>query len=185
MVQVVLGRAEPPRPDDAADALAIAVWAANSVGSSGRAALSPVMDRAAVAPIARGRSGYERAVHEALARERAGARAPNRTAKRNASKHPDRALLPTLTHRMAHPPTPRASDARNAPQLVGPRTSSGIECRKWPRWTVVVAELRGLDAYVSHRTTQEVRLNRLHNDKAARCVHSMHAATRWCPSIGP
>jgi crossover junction endodeoxyribonuclease RuvC len=74
MVQVVLGMAEPPRPDDAADALAIAVWAANSAGSR-RAALSPVMDRAAVAPIARGRSGYERAVQEALARERAGARA--------------------------------------------------------------------------------------------------------------
>jgi crossover junction endodeoxyribonuclease RuvC len=71
MVQVVLGMAEPPRPDDAADALAIAVWAANSVGS-GRAALSPVKDRAAVAPIARGRSGYERAVREALGRERAG-----------------------------------------------------------------------------------------------------------------
>jgi crossover junction endodeoxyribonuclease RuvC len=82
MVQVVLGMAEPPRPDDAADALAIAVWAANSVGSlgSGQAALSPVMDRAAVAPITRGRSGYERAVHEALARERAEGRAPKRTA---------------------------------------------------------------------------------------------------------
>ena len=78
MVQVVLGMAEPPRPDDAADALAIAVWAANSAGS-GPAALSPVMDRAAVAPIARGRSGYERAVHEALARERAGARATRAT----------------------------------------------------------------------------------------------------------
>ena len=71
MVQVVLGMPELPRPDDAADALAIAVWAANSVGSSGRASLSPVMDRAAVAPITRGRSGYERAVQEALARERA------------------------------------------------------------------------------------------------------------------
>jgi crossover junction endodeoxyribonuclease RuvC len=79
MVQVVLGMAEPPSSDDAADALAIAVWAANSAGS-GRAALSPVMDRAAVAPIARGRSGYERAVHEALARERAGTRSPKRSA---------------------------------------------------------------------------------------------------------
>jgi len=69
MVQVVLGMASPPRGDDAADALAIAVWAANTA-SSGRAALSAVMDRAAVAPIARGRSGYERAVQEALARER-------------------------------------------------------------------------------------------------------------------
>jgi hypothetical protein len=69
MVQVVLGMAELPRPDDAADALAIAVWAANSA-SSGTAGLSPVMDRAAVAPITRGASGYERAVREALAREK-------------------------------------------------------------------------------------------------------------------
>lgn len=69
MVQVVLGMASLPRPDDAADALAIAVWAANST-SSGTAALSAVMDRAAVAPITRGASGYERAVREALAREK-------------------------------------------------------------------------------------------------------------------
>jgi crossover junction endodeoxyribonuclease RuvC len=69
MVQVVLGMESPPRGDDAADALAIAVWAANTA-SSGRSALSAVMDRAAVAPIARGRSGYERVVQEALARER-------------------------------------------------------------------------------------------------------------------
>jgi crossover junction endodeoxyribonuclease RuvC len=72
MVQVVLGMADPPRPDDAADALAIAVWAANSE-RSGSARLSPVMDRAAVAPITRGASGYERAVREALAREKRGA----------------------------------------------------------------------------------------------------------------
>jgi crossover junction endodeoxyribonuclease RuvC len=73
MVQVVLGLAAPPRPDDAADALAIAVWAANTAGSPGAAgagALSAVMDRAAVAPIARGRTGFERAVLEALALER-------------------------------------------------------------------------------------------------------------------
>jgi crossover junction endodeoxyribonuclease RuvC len=69
MVQVVLGMAERPRPDDAADALAIAVWAANSA-TSGTAQLSAVMDRAAVAPISRGASGYERAVREALAREK-------------------------------------------------------------------------------------------------------------------
>jgi crossover junction endodeoxyribonuclease RuvC len=73
MVQVVLGMADRPRPDDAADALAIAVWAANSA-SSGTAGLSPVMDRAAVAPISRGGSGYERAVREALAREKRDAR---------------------------------------------------------------------------------------------------------------
>jgi crossover junction endodeoxyribonuclease RuvC len=69
MVQVVLGMTARPRPDDAADALAIAVWAANSA-SSGTAGLSAVMDRAAVAPIARGSSGYDRAVREALAREK-------------------------------------------------------------------------------------------------------------------
>ena len=82
MVQLVLGMSERPTPDDAADALAIAVWGANSTGSStGSGPLSPVMDRAAVAPIARGESGYERAVREALAKETSAARA----AKRNAS----------------------------------------------------------------------------------------------------
>jgi crossover junction endodeoxyribonuclease RuvC len=76
MVQVVLGMDAPPSPDDAADALAIAVWAAGAVTSgrsvgAGGSGLSAVMDRAAVAPIARGQSGYARAVREALARERA------------------------------------------------------------------------------------------------------------------
>jgi crossover junction endodeoxyribonuclease RuvC len=83
MVQLVLGMSERPTSDDAADALAIAVWGANSAGtaSTGSGRLSPVMDRAAVAPIARGGSGYERAVREALAKEAAEAKA----AKRNAS----------------------------------------------------------------------------------------------------
>ena len=80
MVQLVLAMTKRPRPDDAADALAIAVWAANSA-REGSGRLSPVMDRAAVAPIARGESGYDRAVREALANEAASAR----TAKRNAS----------------------------------------------------------------------------------------------------
>jgi crossover junction endodeoxyribonuclease RuvC len=74
MVQVVLGMADVPRPDDAADALAIATWAANveRVGSStaGRSATAAVLDRAAIAPITRGESGYERAVREALVTER-------------------------------------------------------------------------------------------------------------------
>ena len=70
MVQLVLGMSELPRPDDAADALAIATWVANT--DRGLAATSAeVMDRAAVAPIRRGESGYERAVREALAAERA------------------------------------------------------------------------------------------------------------------
>jgi crossover junction endodeoxyribonuclease RuvC len=85
MVQVVLAMAERPRPDDAADALAIAVWAANSE-RAGAAHVSPVMDRSAVAPITRGASGYERAVREALARERTGTRAGARTGARAAKR---------------------------------------------------------------------------------------------------
>ncbi len=84
MVQMVLGMAERPRPDDAADALAIAVWAANTQGSVG-AATAAVYDRAAVAPIQRGVSGYEQAVREALVREKAAERDAKRAAKRNAS----------------------------------------------------------------------------------------------------
>ena len=80
MVQLVLGMAELPRPDDAADVLAIAVWGANSA-REGSGKLSPVMDRAAVAPIARGESGFDRAVREALAKEAA----EERASKRNAS----------------------------------------------------------------------------------------------------
>jgi len=79
MVQLVLGMAELPRPDDAADALAIAVWGAHSA-REGSGRLSPVMDRAAVAPIARGASGFDRAVKDALAKEAAEARASKRNA---------------------------------------------------------------------------------------------------------
>ncbi|MBI2776036.1 MAG: crossover junction endodeoxyribonuclease RuvC [Chloroflexi bacterium] len=71
MVAVCLNLAAVPRPDDAADALAVAIWAANSERLDGRATPgAPVMDRAAVAPIARGESSYDRAVREALARDR-------------------------------------------------------------------------------------------------------------------
>jgi crossover junction endodeoxyribonuclease RuvC len=73
MVQLVLGMTEVPRPDDAADALAIATWAAN-VERGGPVSTARVLDRAAVAPITRGESGYERAVREALASERAAKR---------------------------------------------------------------------------------------------------------------
>lgn len=76
MVQLVLGMSELPRPDDAADALAIAAWVANT-DRGGVLATAGVMDRAAIAPITRGETSYERAVREALATERA--------AKRNAS----------------------------------------------------------------------------------------------------
>lgn len=72
MVKLVLDMADLPRPDDAADALAIAVWAANTHGSAIETAA--VFDRAAVAPITRGATAYELAVHEAIARERAAKR---------------------------------------------------------------------------------------------------------------
>jgi crossover junction endodeoxyribonuclease RuvC len=70
MVQLVLGMSELPRPDDAADALAIATWVANTDRGL-RTSAAGVMDRAAVAPITRGESGYDRAVREALEAERA------------------------------------------------------------------------------------------------------------------
>jgi crossover junction endodeoxyribonuclease RuvC len=69
MVQLVLGMAELPRPDDAADALAIAVCIANRMGQTDRVNAG-VLDRAAVAPIQRGESAYDRAVREALTAER-------------------------------------------------------------------------------------------------------------------
>ena len=73
MVQLVLGMRELPTPDDAADALAVAVCVANRVGQVGRTTAS-VLDRAAVAPIERGESSYDRAVREALAKEKRAAR---------------------------------------------------------------------------------------------------------------
>ena len=73
MTAVVLGLAAPPTPDDAADALATAVCIAHadrSVDLRPRAGAA-VLDRAAVAPMAAGESPYERAVREAIAREKA------------------------------------------------------------------------------------------------------------------
>ncbi len=71
MVAVLLGLGAPPRPDDAADALAVAIWAANSERADTVMPGSATLDRAAVAPMARGETPYERAVREATARERA------------------------------------------------------------------------------------------------------------------
>ncbi len=84
MVQLVLGMSERPRPDDAADALAIATWAANTDRGEVQATAA-VRDRAAVAPITRGETGYERAVREALAGSLADERARVSDAKRSAS----------------------------------------------------------------------------------------------------
>jgi crossover junction endodeoxyribonuclease RuvC len=75
MVAVILGLDHVPTPDDTADALACAISIANAeragdrVNAGSAAALSGVLDRAAVAPIARGATPYEIAVKEALARE--------------------------------------------------------------------------------------------------------------------
>ena len=72
MVALVLELQAPPTPDDAADALAVAVCVANRERLADRVGASaPVRDRAALAPIERGESPYDRAVREALARERA------------------------------------------------------------------------------------------------------------------
>ena len=71
MVAVCLGLSAVPRPDDAADALAVAIWAANTERSDGRETPgASVMDRAAVAPMVRGGTSYDRAVREGVARER-------------------------------------------------------------------------------------------------------------------
>jgi crossover junction endodeoxyribonuclease RuvC len=73
MVAVCLGLKEPPRPDDTADALAVAIWAANAE-RPGIDRRSSVMDRASVNPMTSNTgagNGYERAVREALAREKA------------------------------------------------------------------------------------------------------------------
>ena len=72
MVAVCLSLAAPPHPDDTADALAIAIWAANVERSGvGVERRSAVLDRASVDPLGAVESAYTRAVRDALARERA------------------------------------------------------------------------------------------------------------------
>lgn len=68
MVQAILDLPEPPQPDDAADALAIAIWTANRE-RAGERMNAGILDRAAAAPRRAGETPYERAVREALARE--------------------------------------------------------------------------------------------------------------------
>jgi crossover junction endodeoxyribonuclease RuvC len=86
MVALILGLATIPRPDDAADALAIAIWAANRerTGEQHRSAL---LDRSAVAPMSGDVTPFEQAVRAALARERAASKpsAPAKAPKRRAS----------------------------------------------------------------------------------------------------
>ncbi len=68
MVQAILGLPEPPSPDDAADALAIAIWTANRE-RAGERINAGLLDRAAVAPRRAEETPYERAVRDALRRE--------------------------------------------------------------------------------------------------------------------
>jgi crossover junction endodeoxyribonuclease RuvC len=77
MVQLMLTMAEPPTPDDAADALAVAIWAAHRIRPGEQLHGAP-LDRAAVAPMARGDTPYERAVRQALADERAATKTAGR-----------------------------------------------------------------------------------------------------------
>jgi crossover junction endodeoxyribonuclease RuvC len=70
MVATILGLKAVPTPDDAADALAVAICVANRE-RAGEAVNAGVLDRSAIAPIERRESAYDRAVREALARERA------------------------------------------------------------------------------------------------------------------
>ena len=72
MVTVILGLDAVPTPDDTADALACAICIANAERPGDRinaGATSTVFDRAAIAPITRGETPYERAVREALSRD--------------------------------------------------------------------------------------------------------------------
>ena len=76
MVATLLDLEAPPRPDDAADAVAIAIWAANSEREGIQSVVAgtrPVgaLDRSAVSPApSPAESSFERAVREALERER-------------------------------------------------------------------------------------------------------------------
>jgi crossover junction endodeoxyribonuclease RuvC len=71
MVQAILGLAEIPAPDDAADALAIAICVANRERSVSRIPVG-ALDRSALQPAPSGVTPYEKAVREALRREKLG-----------------------------------------------------------------------------------------------------------------
>lgn len=80
MVQAVLGLAEIPEPDDAADALAIAICVANRERAVSRITTG-ALDRSAIQPAPGGMTPYEKAVREALRRERLGLDAEGRASR--------------------------------------------------------------------------------------------------------
>src|ERR1035437_834111 len=85
MVQAILGLAEIPTPDDAADALAIAICVANRERSVSRIPIG-ALDRSALQPAPAGITPYEKAVREALRRERLGLTPDGQTARAPRSK---------------------------------------------------------------------------------------------------
>jgi hypothetical protein len=68
MVALVLGLPAAPTPDDAADALAVGIWAANRE-RAGQEREAGVLDRSSVIPITRGRTSFDQAVRDAIKRE--------------------------------------------------------------------------------------------------------------------
>ena len=69
MVATILGLTTVPKPDDAADALAVAICVANRE-RTGERLNAGVLDRSAIDPISRGETAYDRAVREALERDK-------------------------------------------------------------------------------------------------------------------
>jgi crossover junction endodeoxyribonuclease RuvC len=69
MVATILGLPTVPKPDDAADALAVAICVANRE-RTGERLNAGVLDRSAIDPITRGETAYDRAVREALERDK-------------------------------------------------------------------------------------------------------------------
>jgi crossover junction endodeoxyribonuclease RuvC len=87
MVQAVLGLAEIPEPDDAADALAIAICVANRERSVSRIPTG-ALDRSALKPAPAGITPYEKAVREALRREQLGIGPDGRATRRPPKSQP-------------------------------------------------------------------------------------------------
>jgi crossover junction endodeoxyribonuclease RuvC len=71
MVQAILGLPEIPEPDDAADALAIAICVAHRERAVSRIPTGS-LDRSAIKPATGGLTPYDKAVREALRREQLG-----------------------------------------------------------------------------------------------------------------
>jgi crossover junction endodeoxyribonuclease RuvC len=80
MVQAILGLPDIPEPDDAADALAIAICVGNRERSVGRIRTGP-LDLSAIEPAAGGLTPFEKAVREALHAEEVAARVARRSSR--------------------------------------------------------------------------------------------------------